>query len=106
MARFTERDLSRIFNEAGRELGLEIGRYKEDIEMGIGMAGEAYGLPVGGSLIECLQGFKSDEEAARVLTDIGDAIKRENETCRPDASDPSVDAAIVVLNKIARHFKP
>jgi hypothetical protein len=103
MTKFTEQDLVNIFAKVSQDLGENIEKYSEDIEMGIGMAGESFGLPEGECLIECLQGFSSYDEGIKILTNISDMWKQMANSSGNDHT--SVKATIAVIDRVVDHFK-
>lgn len=105
MINFEQKDLAKIFNDVGNEMGINISDYAEDIEMGIGMMGERFNLPESGGLVECVQGFASFDDAENKLTSVA------NEFAKMGASLPAdgktlTDAAVSTINKIISHIKP
>lgn len=98
MIQFSENDLMNIFNDVATDLQIDVNDLAfEDIVMGIGMAGETFGLAVGGDLVECIQNSDTAEDAIKALEGIA--------TVYGSGSDVEIQTK-ATIHKIIEHLKP
>ena len=98
MIQFDENDLINIFNDVAADLQINVQDLKlQDIMMGIGMAGEAFGLAEGGDLVESIQNSDTPQDAINALKGIASVF---------GSGSDAVVQTVATINKLIAHLEP